>query len=148
MQWNSYVLSIFEMLCEAIWSIQGQSGRWWQMSLEKNQEQGWMVHGLSDDKHLKFKQVFSQNIIVDFDKLKSHSFHAKLLRLVCICFAQFANLRNFKIALRKLEIAKLQTNFEIAQPSLCNFEIARPSLHNFEIALRKLEIAKLHSAIF
>ena len=29
--------------------------------------------------------------------------------------AQFANLRNF-------EIAKLQTNFEIVQPSLSNFE--------------------------
>ena len=70
---------------------------------------------------------------------------------------QFANLRNFEIMLRKLEIAKLQTNFEIAQPSLCNFEIVQPSLHNFEtaqpslhdfeIASCKLEIAKLRSAI-
>ena len=31
-----------------------------------------------------------------------------------ICSAQFANLRNFEIALRKLEIVQLQTNFEIA----------------------------------
>ena len=54
-----------------------------------------------------------------------------------ICSAQFANLHNFEIALRKLEIAKLQTNFEIAQPSL----------RNFEIALHELEIAKLSCAI-
>ena len=64
------------------------------------------------------------------------------------CSAQFANVSNFEIALCKLEIVKLQTNFEIAQPSLLHFEIAQPSLHNFEIALHKLEIAKLHSAIF
>ena len=32
----------------------------------------------------------------------------------CICSTQFANLHNFEIALRKLEIAKLQTSFEIA----------------------------------
>ena len=63
------------------------------------------------------------------------------------CSAQFANVRNVEIALRKLKIAKLQTNFEIAQPSLRNFQIAQPSLHYFEIALCKLEIAKLHSAI-
>ena len=31
-----------------------------------------------------------------------------------ICSAQFANLRNFEIALHKLEIAKLLTNFENA----------------------------------
>ena len=49
-----------------------------------------------------------------------------------MCSAQFANLRNFEIALRKLEIAKLLTNFEIAQPSL----------RDFEIALRKLEIVQ------
>ena len=74
---------------------------------------------------------------------------------MCICSAQFANLRSFEIAVCKLEIVvckleivKLHTNFEIAQPSLLHFEIAQPSLHNFEIALRKLEIAKLHSAIF
>ena len=30
----------------------------------------------------------------------------------CICSAQFANLRNFEIALRKLEIVKLLTNFK------------------------------------
>ena len=38
----------------------------------------------------------------------------------CIYSTQFANLRNFKIVPRTLEIAKLQTNFEIAQPSLRN----------------------------
>ena len=65
----------------------------------------------------------------------------------CICSAQFANSRNFEIALRKLKIVKLQTNFEIAQPSLHNFQIAQESLHDFEIALRKLEIAKLRNAI-
>ena len=65
----------------------------------------------------------------------------------CICSAQFANLRNFKIALHKLEIAKLQTNFDIVQPSLRNFEIVHPSLRNFEIALHKLEIAKLRSTL-
>ena len=32
----------------------------------------------------------------------------------CKCSAQFANLRNFEIALRKSKIAKLLTNFEIA----------------------------------
>ena len=74
-----------------------------------------------------------------------------------ICSAQFANLRNFEIALRKLEIAKLQTMFEIAQPSVRNleipqpsvlkFKIAQPSLRDFEIVLRKLETAKLSSAI-
>ena len=31
----------------------------------------------------------------------------------CICSTQLANLRNFEIALRKLEIAKLQTNFKL-----------------------------------
>ena len=56
---------------------------------------------------------------------------------VYICSAQFANLRNFKIALRKLEIAK----------SLTNFEIAQPSLRDFDIALRKLEIAKFRNTI-
>ena len=35
-----------------------------------------------------------------------------------ICFAQFANLRKFKIPLHKLEILKLQTNFKIVQPFL------------------------------
>ena len=30
----------------------------------------------------------------------------------CICSAQFANLCYFEIVLRKLEISKLQTNFE------------------------------------
>ena len=64
-----------------------------------------------------------------------------------ICSAQFANLRNFEIALHKLEIAKSETNFEIAQPSLRNLQIAQPSLRDFEIALRKLEIAKLRNAI-
>ena len=50
---------------------------------------------------------------------------------------QFANLCYFEIVLCKLEIVKLQTNFEIVQPTL----------HNFEIALRKLQIALLSSAI-
>ena len=50
---------------------------------------------------------------------------------------QFANLHNFEIVLRKLKIAKLQTNFQIVQPSL----------RDFEIALRKLEIVKLRNAI-
>ena len=53
----------------------------------------------------------------------------------------------FEIALHKLKIVKLQTNFEIAQPSLHNFQIAQPSLRNSEIVLRKLEIAKLRNAI-
>ena len=43
--------------------------------------------------------------------------------------------------------AKLQTNFEIVQPSLRYFQIAQPSLRDFEIALRKLEIAKLRDAV-
>ena len=59
----------------------------------------------------------------------------------------FRTICNFKIALHILEIANLQTDFEIVQPSLRNFEIAQPSLHDFEIALRILEIAKLCSAI-
>ena len=62
-------------------------------------------------------------------------------------FRAIANLYNFKIALCKLEIVKMQTNFEIVSLSLCNFEIARPSLCDFEIVLHKLEIAKLRSAI-
>ena len=57
--------------------------------------------------------------------------------LTCICSTQFANLRNFEMALRKLDIVKLLTNFEIAQPSLSDFEIA----------LRKLETAKLRNTI-
>ena len=70
-----------------------------------------------------------------------------MFRAICK-FAQFRNLRNFEIALCKLEIAKLETNFEIAWPtSLCNLEIAQPSSRDFEIALRKLEIAKLRSVI-
>ena len=65
---------------------------------------------------------------------------------MCIyMFTQLANLRHFEIALRKLEIAKLQTNFEVVWPSLCNFQIEQPSLHNFEIVLRKLEMVKLGS---
>ena len=36
----------------------------------------------------------------------------KIYIYIYICSAQFANLRNFEIALHKLEIAKLQTNFE------------------------------------
>ena len=66
---------------------------------------------------------------------------------MCICSVEFANLRNFKIALHKLKTVKLLTNFEIAQPSLRNFQIAQPSLRDFEIALHKLEIAKLHNTI-
>ena len=38
----------------------------------------------------------------------------------CICSAQFANLRNFEIALHELETAKLLTNFETGS----DFEIA------------------------
>ena len=61
-----------------------------------------------------------------------------------ICSAQFANLCNFKIVLHKLEILKLQTNFEIAQPLLhiplsklvCNFEIS--NLHSTVSKLHKL----------
>ena len=64
-----------------------------------------------------------------------------------ICSAQFANLRNFEIALLKLKIAKLRNNFEIVQPSLGNFQIAQPSLRDFEIALHKSEIAKSRKAI-
>ena len=70
-----------------------------------------------------------------------------------MCSVNFANLSNFNIALRKLEIAKLEIvqpsvhNFEIVQPSLRNFEILQPSLGDFKIVLRKLKIAKLHSAI-
>ena len=37
-----------------------------------------------------------------------------------ICSANFANLRSFKVVLHKLE-----TNFETAQPLLCNLEIAQ-----------------------
>ena len=55
----------------------------------------------------------------------------------CACSAQFANLRNFEIARHKLEIVKLQANFEIAQPSL----------RDFEIAVHKLETVKLRSAV-
>ena len=62
-------------------------------------------------------------------------------------FRAICNLRNFEIAMRKLKIAKLQTNFEIAQRSLRNFQIALPSLRDFEIVLRTLEIAKLRNAI-
>ena len=57
-----------------------------------------------------------------------------------VCSLQFAILHNFEIALRKLKVVKLLTNFEIAQPNLRNFQIAQPSLRNFQIALRKLEI--------
>ena len=50
-----------------------------------------------------------------------------------------------KLRCAKLEIAKLQTNFEVVWPSLCNFGIEQPSLCNFEIVLLKLEMAKLGS---
>ena len=62
----------------------------------------------------------------------------------------------FRITLRKLEIAKLLTNFEIAKlltnfeiawPTLCNFDIAQLSLCDFEMLLCKLEIAKLSNII-
>ena len=80
------------------------------------------------------------------------------LEWTCICSAQFANLHNFEIALRKLEIAKIckpnskivqpsLRNFKIAQPSLRTFEIVQPSLRDYEIALRKLEIVKFRSTI-
>ena len=49
--------------------------------------------------------------------------------------------------LRKLKIAKLETKFEIEQPSLRNFKIVQPSLRDLEIALRKLQITKFHRAI-
>ena len=37
---------------------------------------------------------------------------------LCMCSTHFANLHNFEIALHKLEIAKLETNFKIVQPLL------------------------------
>ena len=59
-----------------------------------------------------------------------------------ISSAQFANLHNFEIALRKLEIAKLEANFEIG----IQFRNCPPIYpRNFEIALRKLEIVKLET---
>ena len=42
----------------------------------------------------------------------------KHTRLFTLCSAQFANSCNFKIALRKLEIARLPTNFKIKQTIL------------------------------
>ena len=56
---------------------------------------------------------------------------------LCACSAQFANLHKFEITRHKLEIAKMQANSEIAQPSLRDFEIAVP----------KFEIANLRSAV-
>ena len=50
--------------------------------------------------------------------------------LVYICSAQFANLCNFEIALRKLEIVKLLTNFETG----VRFRNCIALLHIFEIA--------------
>ena len=63
--------------------------------------------------------------------------HVCLFRVIC-------KFTQFQIGAAQIRIAKLQTNFEIAQPSLHNFKIEQPSIHDFEIALRKLEIAKLH----
>ena len=42
-----------------------------------------------------------------------------------MCSVQFANLHNFEIMLHILEIPKLQTNFEIAQPLSSILEIAQ-----------------------
>ena len=44
---------------------------------------------------------------------------------LCICFAQFANLRSFEIVLSTLEILKLLTDLKIAQPLLRILEIAQ-----------------------
>ena len=52
----------------------------------------------------------------------------------CICSPQFANLCNFEIALRKLEIVKLQTDFKIANQFR---NCAAKFMRDFEIALRK-----------
>ena len=42
-----------------------------------------------------------------------------------MCSVQFANLRNFEIVLCKLEIVKLQINFEICAATLSILEIAQ-----------------------
>ena len=50
--------------------------------------------------------------------------------LTCMCSAHFANLHNFEIALRKLEIVQLLSDFEIALPLLPIFEIVQERTNN------------------
>ena len=64
----------------------------------------------------------------------------------CICSTQFANGHNFEISLRKLEISKLQTNFEREIP----FRNFAAQFRNFGIdggeTVCTEPISKLHSA--
>ena len=51
-----------------------------------------------------------------------------------ICSAQFANLPNFEIVLRKLEIAKLQTNFETRiQFQNCAVQFGNMNVHTWSV---------------
>ena len=78
----------------------------------------------------------SMDDVLVLSKLSCLVLYACTRKILCeavnyLCSAQFANLRKFEIALLKLEIVKLQTNYEIAH-----------QLQNCTATLGILEIAQ------
>ena len=113
-------------MCREYWNVYSKNGIVWTLQIRALGKR--IENGFKTDlaKTVSCKRCLNVNVVSFLVTVHT-----------CICSAQFANVRNFEIVLLKLEIAKLLTNFKMAQPSL----------RDFKIALRKLEIAKLHNAI-